>query len=301
MELTELTARQYADVFPSTLTPYGSVGFNMLNADKADALVFAAMHDTSGRYRLGAVLGRRGGVWLCPFSAPFGEISSNGRQKLETVAAFVALLREHYGAGSLRMVLPPSFYDPVMLPRVAGCLAAVGHLEHNDFNYHYELAGFGDFAARLDANARNHLNRALRSGFGFAPCVLDEAYTVIAANRREKGYPLRMTLDQLHATAELIPVDSFMLTLSGEPVASAVVYRLGHDVAQVIYWGHLGGFSDCHPMNLLAREVFGHYAAAGFGIVDVGPASSDGRPDMGLCAFKESIGCRLTFKPTFTL
>lgn len=299
MELTELTARQYADAFPSVLTPYGSVAFSMLNAPKADRVVFAAMHDTSGRHRLGIIMGRCDGVWHCPFSAPFGEISSNGRQKLETVANFVSMLREHYG--TIKIVLPPAVYDPVMLPRVAGCLATAGQLDYNDFNYHYELAGFGEFAARLDANARNRLNRALRSAFSFESCRLDEAYEVIETNRREKGYPLRMTLGQLRDTSELISVDSFALRLAGKAVAAAIVYRLGRGIAQVIYWGHLGEYSDRHPMNLLAREVFGYYAAAGFDIVDVGPASSDGQPDMGLCAFKESLGCRLTFKPAFTL
>lgn len=302
MELTLLTAARYAEAFgPHTLTPYGSVAFNSLNASKADSLVYAAMCDSSGRYRLGIIAGLRDRRACCPFSAPFGEITANGRQKLETVATFVAMLRDHFGPGNLAITLPPAFYDELMLPRVAGCLAAAGRQDYADFNYHYRLDGFGDFAARLDANARNHLNRALRAGFEFAPCPLADAYAVIQANRREKGYPLRMTLDALQATAAIIPVDSFLLTLGGAPAAAAIVYRLNDRVAQVIYWGHLGVYSDRHPMNLLAREVFGHYAAAGLDIVDVGPASSDGLPDMGLCTFKESLGCHLTFKPRFTL
>ena len=302
MELTELTPSAYADAFgPHAVTPYATVAFNALNASKADSLVCAAMRDSSGRYRLGVIAGVRDGRGHCPFSAPFGEITAVGRQKLETVAAFVSLLRERFGSGKLSVTLAPPFYDELMQPRVAGCLAAAGTLDYADFNYHYCLDHFADFASRLDANARNHLNRALRAGFEFAVSPLPEAYAVIEANRREKGYPLRMTLEALQATSAIIPVDSFLLTLGGEPAAAAIVYRLNARVAQVIYWGHLGAYSASHPMNLLAREVFGHYAAAGFDIVDVGPASSDGHPDMGLCTFKESLGCHLTFKPHFTL
>ena len=301
MELIELTPDQYAAAFDRTVTPYGSVAFNLLNADKADSLYFGALRDNAGRFRLGIITGLRAGRYFCPFSAPFGEITANGRQKLETVATFVRLLREHFGGGNLSITLSPAFYDDVMQPRVAGCLAAVGRLDYADFNYYYDLADFSDFTARLDANARNHFNRALRAGFQFNTCQLDEAYAVIEANRREKGYPLRMSLDALKATSRIISVDSFLLSLDSQPVAAAIVYRLGARVAQVIYWGHLGAYSASHPMNLLSREVFAHYAASGFEIVDVGPASSDGVPDLGLCTFKESIGCRLTFKPHFSL
>ncbi len=301
MQLTELTPEQYADAFTRPATPYGSVPFNLLNADKADGLYFGAMHDASGRYRIGIIAGRRDGRYYCPFSAPFGELTANGRQKLETVAAFIDLLRQRFGSGNLSVTLAPPFYDDVMQPRVAGCLAAGGRLDYADFNYHYDLARFTEFTSRLDANARNHLNRALRAGFEFGACPLDKAYAVIAANRREKGYPLRMSLEALQETSRIIPVDSFLLILGSDPVAAAIVYRLGERIAQVIYWGHIGAYSAHHPMNLLAREVFAFYAAAGFSTVDVGPASSDGVPDMGLCAFKESIGCSLTFKPRFTV
>lgn len=299
MELVRLTHEQYAAAFPATLTPYGSTAFNLLNADKAEDLSCAALRDTSGRYRLGVILGLRDGVWRSPFSAPFGEITSNGRQKLETLAEFADMLKQRYGR--LQFVLPPAFYDPVMQPRAAGSLAAAGHTDYADFNYHYELSDFAEFNSHLDANARNKLNRALRCDFAFEACGLDAAYEVIAENRSEKGYPLRMTLDQLRDTAKLIAVDSFMLSLKGASAAAAIVYRLSGRVAQVIYWGHRQEYSGSHPMNLLSREVFGFYAAAGFDIVDVGPASSDGVPDMGLCAFKESLGCRLTFKPAINL
>ena len=302
MELTELTAAEYASAFSHTATPYATVDFNLLNASKADGLVFAALRDSSGKARLGAIFGQRGDKLFCPFSAPFGEFAyASSRQKLETVAEFVTLLQGRYGKGNIALTLPPPFYDTVMHPRVAGSLGVIGQASHVDFNYHYRLSASDDFASRLDANARNHLNRALRAGFVFGVCDLDEAYAVIESNRREKGYPLRMTKSQLEDTSAIITVDAFSLTLDAQAVAAAIVYRLNSKVAQVIYWGHLGDWSSSHPMNLLARELFAHYYLAGFEIVDIGPSSSDGVPDMGLCAFKESIGCDLTFKPSFII
>lgn len=301
MELVELPPEAYAAAFPSPATPYGSVAFNLLNAAKADSLLFVGLKDGNDRFRAGMIFGRKGNELQCPFSAPFGELTCNGRQKLETVATFFHCLKERYGDCGIRLTLPPSFYSPATQPKASAIAANVGHQSYADLNYHYELGDFANFASTLDSNARNHFNRALHAGFKFEQCSLEDAYKVIKLNRAERGYPLRMSLAQLRETSEIIKIDSFRLTVDSSDAAAAIVYRLSDDIAQVIYWGHLGSFANLRPMNLLAYEVFKFYASLAMKIVDVGPASSDGTPDLGLCTFKESIGCRLSFKPSFSI
>lgn len=302
MKLIELSPAEYAEAFPAPLTPYGSVDFNMLNASKVDSLIFVAMIDTKQVYRLGMILGRRDTGIFCPFSAPFGELSYNKPQKLETVCEFFDLLIKRYGNDyTLTVTLPPSFYMPDMQPKTLGALKKLRlRSYHDDYNYHYLLSNFREFQSQLDGNARNHLNRALRENFIFVKASLADAYAVISQNREERGYPLRMTLQQLIDTSKLITIDSFTLNLENRPVAAAIVYRLNQKIAQVIYWGHLGQYSELRPMNLLAREVFGHYHSLDYEIVDLGPSSSNGILDLGLATFKESLGSHLSFKPTIT-
>lgn len=302
MDLIELTPTEFSKVFPTPLTPYGSVDFNMLNASKADSVVFLAMADTKRVFRLGMILGRRGKDLYCPLSAPFGELSFNKSQKIETVCEFFKLLKEKYPNTNISLTLAPPFYNPDMHTKTLGVLMAQhGSTASFDYNYHYPLKDFAEFEKDLDGNARNHLNRALRENFTFSKTSLAEAYDVIAENRREHGYPLRMTLQQLEDTSSIIEIDSFVLSLNRAPAAAAIVYRLSQPIAQVIYWGHLNAFSSLRPMNLLAREVFKYYHGNGFEIVDLGPSSSEGQIDLGLATFKESLGARLTFKPTVRL
>lgn len=301
MELVELSPEAYATAFATPSTPYGSVAFNQLNAGKVESLHFIGLKDGNGRFRAGMIFGRKGKELHCPFSAPFGELSCNGHQKLETVATFFQCLKERFNDFKINVTLPPAIYSPTIQPKACAIIANVGHQAYADLNYHYDLNDFANFKSALDSNARNHFNRSLRAGFVFDKCSLEEAYPIIAENRAQRGYPLRMSLAQLCETSEIINIDSFRLTLGGENAAAAIVYRLSADIAQVIYWGHLEKFSNLRPMNLLAHEVFGFYASLGMKIVDIGPASSEGIPDMGLCTFKESIGCRLTFKPTFRI
>lgn len=297
MQLQTVDLDTYFRYFPRPRTPYGSEGFVRLVAANADRVEAVVMLDTKQKARLGLVAGRRGdGEWRAPWSAPFTEVAYNRPQTLETCVEFARMLAERFGR--LRVTLPPSVYDPAMQPVLEGAFSTMPGGGWRDWNYHVELMR-ADNVNQLSANARNHCNRALRAGFEFDPdCALDRAYAVIAANRARRGYPLAMSLEALHRTAEAgVRIHSMVLTLDGVDVASAIVYRIDDRRAQLIYWGDVGGYERERPMNLLAVRVYDAAAVLGYELLDLGPSSSEGVPDLGLCTFKESVGGRLTFKP----
>ncbi|MDE6332243.1 MAG: hypothetical protein K2L80_06535 [Muribaculaceae bacterium] len=299
MELRELTVEELYREFPESVTPYGSNAFSMLNAGKADRIAAFSLFDVKGKARLGILLGMREGVWRLPFSAPFGEILYRRPQTLDTCIGLASSLAARLDS-PLSLTLAADFYDPVMLPRLKGAFATVARSVYSDYNYSYPLTRYGDFSAGLGGNARNHYNRALRAGFTYTPGADPQrVYEVIRRNRAWRGYPLAMSYADLSATAEIVPVDWHLLTLGDADVASAVVYRLNEQVAQVIYWGDVDGYGAVRPMNLLAGKVADYYRRAGFTTLDIGPSSSRGVPDCGLCTFKESLGCDLSFKPTY--
>lgn len=301
MELVSLSPEEFDAVYTRPLCCYATGAFAQLNAAKAREVECVSAVDASGRHRCGLIAGLTDEGWRAPFSAPFAAVSFNSIQKLETLADFARLLAERFGGEGLTITLPPSVYDPVMQPRVTGALLTVGRMLYADYNYHYELAHYPGYVACLEPNMRNHYNRSVRAGFTFAACTLARAYEVIARNRQQRGFPLRMTLDALVETSRLVAIDSFVLSKDGCDVAAAIIYRLNESVAQVIYWGHVEGWNESRPMAMLARCVMEHYYAAGYETVDIGPSSSEGEPNLGLCAFKEALGCTLTFKPTLTL
>ena len=288
-------------------TPYGRSDFLRLNAGKVDEVVQYGLYDSHDKLRLSVAAGCRVRSSGCcqvsaPFSAPFAEVLYNRPQSLETCVSFARLLAGECsgGASSLTVRLAPECYDPVMLPRLRGAFAACCDSQYDDYNYHYQLGSGFDFVGGLAANARNHYNRACRAGFEFRAGVpLERAYAVIERNRSEHGYPLAMSLSAMAAMTGIVAIDTFLLSYGDADVAAAIVYRISATVAQVIYWGDVAGYSAMRPMNLLAAEVMGHYNAVGYAVVDIGPSSSAGVPDIGLCTFKESLGCRLSFKPTF--
>ena len=124
---------------------------------------------------------------------------------------------------------------------------------------------------------------------------------MIRINRESKGYPLRMSLQNVLNTIEVIKADFFILTHNAKDVAAAQVFHVAADVVQVIYWGDVPGYTELRAMNYLAYKVFEYYAASKIKLIDIGPSSENGIPNYGLCEFKENIGCSVSLKYTFSL
>lgn len=303
MEIMQLSPADYASAFPDTISAFSGVPFSELNAAKVESVEYLAFADDSGRPRLGLILGRKAdGLWRCPFSAPFGEVTSaGGSVSLARGVEMLSALKSWLGSAPLAFTPPPRFLLPANYGNILGPMLNAARSVVYNYNYHYDLTRFARFADHLEKNARKNYKRALAAQFGFTRCDIPRAYQVIKANRTRRGYYLAMTLEQVEATASVIPIDCFVLTLGQADVAAAVVYTVAPGVAHVVYWGDVDGFGEYRPMNILPYHLFSHYADLGYRIINIGPSSIDGEPSLGLCSFKQSLGCELTLIPSLTL
>lgn len=291
--------------YPCITHVFNSVEFSSLNEDKCDELRCLEFKDH--KPRMGITLGRRGSLLCSPFSAPFGGfVFAHTETPLEMVDKAVKSLIRYADLHrlSLRITLPPAFYHPQLINKQIFCLTANGFRQiYNDVNFHFELTNFDDYTAILWRNARKNLQRARREPFVFKKAQNQEeiiaAYNTIQQNRKAKGYPLKMSLQQVLDTINVVPADFFNLSINGANVAAAQVFHVAVGIVQVIYWGDAPGFENYRPMNYLAAKVVEYYKKAGIRIVDVGPSSQFGVPSIGLCNFKESIGCKVESKFTF--
>ncbi|MCM1309640.1 MAG: hypothetical protein NC301_01270 [Bacteroides sp.] len=299
MKILEVSAREYQLAFPRPAVVYNSVAFTELNAAKVDVVRRIVIY--GDKPLLGLTFGERDGQLRAPFSAPFACFDFNREVRTEPMQAAAAALHEH-SRGAL-LTLPPPFYAPSMNAKTQLSLFAIGILpKFIDWNFHLDLTS--PFIERLDSTAAKKLRRAERSDFHLELCEATRAYDIIRQNRQNHGYPLAMTLEQVKATTGAdgpVSADFFVLTNGVINAAAAVVYHVSPQIAQVIYWGDVPCPECRHSMNLLAREVAGHYASRGYKILDIGPSSSEGIPSPGLCDFKDSIGCITTPKPTIVL
>lgn len=306
MNILSVTKTDFRAMFPAPLHAYNDVAHAALNAHKVERTRYLLFVD-EGKTRFGIILGERNGRLLSPFSAPFGGFVQHRPQSLRAMEEAVTALKRYAAELSLgvEITLPPLVYDVAELSKWVNVLSRRAAMATADVNYHYALRLFPRYVETLERRARNKLAQAMSNDFTFITVDSRDsagamrAYDVIRRNRAEHSYPLRMTYDEVTATSRVVPTDFFLLCHDGRDVAAAQVFHVADGVVQVIYWGDIGECSHLRTMNMLAFRIFEHYHNAGIRIVDTGTASTDGKPNHGLCEFKESIGCTATNKFSF--
>jgi len=308
MQIIETSAEEYKAFFRQYPHIYNTADFSLLNSNKAEKLHFLLFSKQG--IRLGLILGDRGdGRMYSPFSAPFGGFTTNKTQHFDAIDDAVSALKTYAREHDRRVVLtlPPPFYDERQLPVFINALHRQAGTRFIDVNYHFDMSDFACYSALIERNARKNLNRAMKEELTFVRIERNDtegikrAYAVIRANREEHGYPLRMSLEEVLRTTDIVPADFFLLMHGGNDVAAAQVFHVKEGICQVIYWGDRREFSHLRPMNYLAYRIFMHYHGQGLRILDIGPSTEEGTPNYGLCSFKESIGCRVSTKFSFEL
>lgn len=307
MNVIEAIPQDYKHTVLKPFSVFDSVAFCQLNASKVESVKHLIFND--GKNRFGMIAGIRDGVLRAPFSAPyacFSEIGQNNKiSSYASLAAALLAYAKDLGLQGIRMTFPPSVYDEDHIAKLYNSFYNAGfRISGCDLNFQYDLSAFGDdYEMSIDPKARQKLRAAIRSNLTFQKTDdVRKAYDIIRANREAKKYPLWMSYDNVLETIQVIKTD-FFLTLSPakKAIASAMVYEVAPDKVQVIYWGNAPGTDDLRPMNFMAYHVFAHYRQQGKTFIDIGPSTEYSVPNVGLCDFKQAIGCRTSPKISFEI
>ena len=299
------------DEFSSTFQAahiFNTVAFAQLNSDKVDRVHYLSFNDPKPCF--GIVLGESNGMLRSPFSAPFGGFLENGTHRLERLEKAVDMLVDYAKERSLKLLitLPPLLYDETKISKWVSVMTRKMQLSYINLNYHLDISRMPYYRSVIDRSARNHLNQALRQNY----CLhklnsanrddVARVYNVICCNHKERGFPLRMTFEQVWQTvSNVISADFFVLEHEGVDVAAAQIFHVADGIAQVVYWGDIRQYAKLRPMNYLAYSLLGYYYDQGLRVLDIGPSTENGMPNYGLCEFKENIGCSVTMKYSFEL
>lgn len=287
---------------------FNTVAFAQLNSDKVERVHYLSFNDPKPCF--GIVLGESNGMLRSPFSAPFGGFLENGTHRLERLEKAVDMLVDYAKERSLKLLitLPPLLYDETKISKWVSVMTRKMQLSYINLNYHLDISRMPYYRSVIDRSARNHLNQALRQNY----CLhklnsanrddVARVYNVICCNHKERGFPLRMTFEQVWQTvSNVISADFFVLEHEGVDVAAAQIFHVADGIAQVVYWGDIRQYAKLRPMNYLAYSLLRYYYDQGLRVLDIGPSTENGMPNYGLCEFKENIGCSVTMKYSFEL
>jgi hypothetical protein len=306
MEIIETNYLEYDEIFNKPIHQFNTGAFNNLNRYKTEKVHYLIFKDN--KVRLGIIFGVKQNILHSPFSAPFGGFQNlNEDIGLEKIDLILKTLNEWVKVkkiDGIKITFPPLFYNFNFLTKLNNAFYRSGFKKINsEINYQFTTLKMDEnYSSIIWKNAKKNLNKSLRSELTFEK--IDQkngflAYNIISENRNQRGFPLRMTWDQLELTSNTIKVDYFIVKKQETPVASAIVFHVSEKIVQVVYWGDLPKYSEYKNMNFLSFNIFNYYKENCIEIIDIGPSTEESIPNYGLCEFKESIGCDLIEKSSF--
>ncbi|OYU85090.1 MAG: hypothetical protein CFE24_03780 [Flavobacterium sp. BFFFF2] len=306
MEIREVDVSTYKSYLKSTSHVFNSVEFTELNSDKCDQVFYLLFK--SEKVCCGISVGIRNGNVLSPFSAPFGGFEAIQpdvyvKQLIEATQLLQSWTIQK-GFHSLKITLPPTIYGNDWISKQVAAFSETRlDVECIDINYHINtFQSTGQYQDSLRRNARKNLNRALASDLFFEKVSSERyemVYEIIANNRAQRVFPLRLSFEQIQQTIQVVNASFFLVSHLQTPIASALVFEVSPTIHQVVYWGDLLEFSQFKPMNFLSFKLFDYFSVQGIHLLDIGPSTEHGKLNIGLGDFKESIGCKLSEKYTF--
>lgn len=305
MEAKIVNRDTYEKAAKNIINVFNTASFAETNRDKVDDILYVIVYKGNSP-RFGCIFGKRGDEWFCPFSAPFGYIEPlKNEQVIEHFEEALRAIEDtalKLGCRKMHMTLPPAFYDCNVINSWYSIMMnnRWAH-KYVDLNFSMNINSLiNDYSSKIHYNARKNLRIAEEAGLSLMECqtVEDkkEAYRIIRVNRESKGYPLRMSEEQVMKTIEIIPAKMFIVSDGTNNVASALIYDVNDDKAQIVYWGDIPGVQDKKVINYLGYELLRIYNERKFIYLDIGPSTENGVPNYGLCSFKDSIGCDRTAK-----
>ena len=306
VDLVDITT--YSHVGKNYLTVFDTPEFNVLNKSRCDELL--PLLFKTPKLQFGMLAGLSGKTLKLPFSAPYSSLTLfRSHAKVidyHNAVRNLVVFAQDNGLHRIEITLPPAFYDPNHISTLEQALIFNEFKPYYcDLNYHFPLSTFNDsYVSNIKHQARKNLNSSLTHDLKFERCdtdgAIEQAYQVIKENRASKGYPLKMSLENLTKTSEKVKIDYFMVSHQmNTPVAAAVCFFVKQDIVQVVYWGNLPDANYLRPMNFLSYRLFEYYKKQNIRYIDIGPSTEKGSPNFGLCDFKQSIGCIASTKYTF--
>lgn len=306
--LTEVSAEKFNFFFPNESNPFIRQDFISHNAYKTDKIV--RLIQDIDKPTIGLVAGMKGDVLISPFSAPFGGFHyKNENMYISEMESFAEDLKNFILMEKYRLIsvtFPPSIYGNKFNAKMINALIRKGFiLETPELTNWVDLERFeGKF---LQRNSREYYQQALRNKLTFrelfAENEKEQAYNLVANNRKRFGRPIYMSLGDILKMSSLWPVDFFGVFNHDEAMlASGIFYQFYNKIAFAVFWGDNEEGRPLRAMDFLSFNLWNYFKGKGFIYVDLGKSTEEaGIPNEGLLRFKETHECVTELKFTLRL
>ena len=248
--------------------------------------------------------------YVSPKSATYGGFEFHPDTPPADIGLFIDANHEHLlslGARSVSIRLSPQFpSDDYANPYIYSKLSSIGYtLTFHDLSQYIPIST-SDFKHICNRASRRKIQRLLDTGFASEQLHSDslhEVYSLIADNRKSKGYPISLTLHQLeqqfYKYIDFYKLFGVRSISTNELVAAAICIVTKPSTLYVFYWGELPSFTHASPVSLLASEIYCYCQNNNYSMLDLGRSTVQGEANYGLLRFKSSLGATTVIQSTY--
>lgn len=156
----------------------------------------------------------------------------------------------------------------------------------------------------LDTHKKRRLRNSATHGFKFRSLdskALDMSYDLFVQSRKNKGYPITMSLDALRKMFTLFPDEYLLFGVFDKEkmIAASVSIKVSTKILYCFYIGDDLGYRKHSPVTALVSGIYEYCRANDFEMLDLGLSTDKGIVNKGLYDFKKSFGTRESPKLTF--
>ena len=193
---------------------------------------------------------------------------------------------------NFHLTFPPFFYNKNLNIIKEEFISNGAVVEKNELNNHIDCRKIIEFSK----GNKKKLNKLIREKFIFCKgnaSDLKKAYNIIKENRSLKGNKVSLSYLKIKKLVKTFNEKFniwFVYNESKEAVASAITIDLVEEIRYVFYWGDKLRKDSNSPIVLMASGLIKENIKNNISILDLGTSSVNGKINLGLKNFKNSLG-----------
>ncbi len=209
-------------------------------------------------------------------------------------------------AEKISFTLPPVDYYTTETNDLIRVLKNIGYSIETSEEHYILKVDEVEMGKKMMRNNQKRLRKCLREGFQFVDVNGDteqqNVYQIISENRKNKGYSLSLSAEQIHEMKNIFPqqIHFFKCTLNNIDVAASICLRVNKNVLYAFYWGDLPGFEQYSSISFLSNGIYNFCRQNNITILDAGTSSINNLPNEGLILFKKNLGFEPSAKHTYS-
>lgn len=242
-----------------------------------------------------------------PYRSPYGSFLFADRLSAKIITEFVRFAEQKLkaaGANTITIKNSPEAYAPEKHDMLMQVLLQSGYAIGQEEVSAVIPVTEKSFESILHRSEKKKLRKSRESNLMFQQLPLQnlsEVYTFLQTCRKEKGYTLSMTLNEVDAVAKVFP-DYFLLNVvkeQGQIIAANISIQVNSKVLYNFYHDHASSHDALSPVVFLNEGLYQFCQRHQLQLLDLGTSNANGIMNESLLNFKLRLGAQPSRKLTF--